>query len=554
MSVTDMPDLRHKNLSAYGVTSIDEEKGIVEAFVAGIGNKDSVDDIIEPGAFVDSLKARMPKGVWSHDWNRPVSKTLEIEEVPAGDPRLPQKMLDAKIGGLYVKTQFNLETQDGRDAFSWVKFYDTESEWSIGYQVADAAYDTKKKAMRLKAIDLFEYSPVLFGANPLTSTVGVKVHGSSGDAVELKLQGVDEEMAEKIAKAIDDIVAAADAEVDAEVKSEEEEDGIQVKTDEEEMEVKTDEVDEDAEAPKADADTDDDASDEDEDEDKEDETVEVVEDVDAEGEKSDSADSDKAAPVLSAVVSFAQDMLKSAELTAYDAQTLTNFINSRVEEKIMVGSFDYIRKQVCEALCDMYENAYVWVHSVFDSKVVYCVSDWRSDDGPQYYESTYTIDDAGEVTFGDAANVDVVEVVVAKNALIDAAFKGHGADVKVLLRPLVDLAADVESANDEYTKTMEEGFALKAGATLSAANKKKLEDALASIEAASEAIEMLIGVDDDETAEKSADSDLESKEDGAEAEAKSDEATNSADISEPVVLDPAEYAEFKSLADSLEAK
>jgi hypothetical protein len=84
--------LQTKNLPVAGVKVVNDELGIVEAFVAGIGNKDSVGDIIQPGAFVDSLKEITPKGCWSHQWEIPVSKTLEVYEVLPGDPRLPQKM------------------------------------------------------------------------------------------------------------------------------------------------------------------------------------------------------------------------------------------------------------------------------------------------------------------------------------------------------------------------------------------------------------------------------------------------------------------------------
>ena len=72
-----------------GQINVDEAKGIVECFVSGVGNKDSVGDIVLPGAFTESLKRRKPRVVWGHDWNHPIGKVLEIYEVPASDPRLP---------------------------------------------------------------------------------------------------------------------------------------------------------------------------------------------------------------------------------------------------------------------------------------------------------------------------------------------------------------------------------------------------------------------------------------------------------------------------------
>ena len=77
--------------------SINEAEGIVECFVSGIGNKDSVGDIVLPGAFNESLKRRKPRVVWGHSWNDPIGKVLEIYEVPNSDPRLPQKMKKWKV-------------------------------------------------------------------------------------------------------------------------------------------------------------------------------------------------------------------------------------------------------------------------------------------------------------------------------------------------------------------------------------------------------------------------------------------------------------------------
>jgi len=45
------PQLIFKDVHASGVKILSEEEGIVEAFVAGIGIKDSVGDIIQPVAF-----------------------------------------------------------------------------------------------------------------------------------------------------------------------------------------------------------------------------------------------------------------------------------------------------------------------------------------------------------------------------------------------------------------------------------------------------------------------------------------------------------------------
>lgn len=164
-----------------GQFNIDEAQGMVECFVAGIGNKDSVGDVLISGAFAKSLQRRKPRVVWGHNWNDPIGKVLEIYEVAPGDRRLPSKMLNAGIGGLYARVQFNLNSEKGREAFANVAFFGQEQEWSIGYKTLDAVFDPNMQANVLKEVELYEVSPVLHGANQLTGTISVK----SDDAVAL---------------------------------------------------------------------------------------------------------------------------------------------------------------------------------------------------------------------------------------------------------------------------------------------------------------------------------------------------------------------------------
>lgn len=157
-----------------GQINVDEAQGIVECFVAGIGNKDSVGDICAPGCFTESLKRRRPRVVWGHNWNEPIGKVLEIYEVRPNDPRLPRKMQMAGIGGLFAKVQFNLKSERGKQAFADVAFFGEEQEWSIGYKTLNADYDASRQANVLREVELYEVSPVLHGANQLTGTISIK--------------------------------------------------------------------------------------------------------------------------------------------------------------------------------------------------------------------------------------------------------------------------------------------------------------------------------------------------------------------------------------------
>jgi len=135
----------------------DGEQGIVEAYVSIFNNVDLGGDIILQGAFAESLAKKFPKGVWSHNWDLPIAKTLEARE-------------DSK--GLYIKGQFNLDTQRGKEAYSDVKF-GTIDEFSIGFRVQDDEW--RDDGVRvIKKAKLYEWSPVLAGMNPETEVISVK--------------------------------------------------------------------------------------------------------------------------------------------------------------------------------------------------------------------------------------------------------------------------------------------------------------------------------------------------------------------------------------------
>ena len=164
--------LSHKNLPVLAFKTLDASEGIVEAIVSVFNNTDGANERVLPGAFAKSLKRKLPKGVWAHDWKSPVAKTLEAEELLPGDARLPEGI--RHLGGLYVKGQFNLGTERGRDAFSDLTF-GTVDEFSIGYLVEEDKKDAKG-VRDLVTLALYEWSPVLVGCNDATALLGVK-HG-----------------------------------------------------------------------------------------------------------------------------------------------------------------------------------------------------------------------------------------------------------------------------------------------------------------------------------------------------------------------------------------
>jgi len=168
--------MEHKQVPVASVRGIDAVDGIVEAIVSVTNIVDSVNDVIEPGAYKSTLKKRNPKVVWSHDTNIPVGKTIKVEELLPNDTRLPIDLIEKGAGALLVKMQFNLNTTRGRDAFYDVQFFGPEQEWSIGYSVPEgkSSMDSKSGIRYISSLELYEYSPVIFGAAPHTRTLSLK--------------------------------------------------------------------------------------------------------------------------------------------------------------------------------------------------------------------------------------------------------------------------------------------------------------------------------------------------------------------------------------------
>jgi hypothetical protein len=186
--------MEYKNVSVAGVKELKDEEGIVEAIVSVTGIVDNVNDVIEPGAYQKTLATRKPKGVWHHSWTEPIAKTLAVEELMPGDNRLPKELPNgnpwpSEAGALLVKMQFNLNGERGKQAYSDVKFFGSEQEWSIGYNVptGGARVDTKDGGKRrIRTLDLYEYSPVLFGAMPNARTTGAGVKAAQTGLKTLK--------------------------------------------------------------------------------------------------------------------------------------------------------------------------------------------------------------------------------------------------------------------------------------------------------------------------------------------------------------------------------
>ena len=163
-------ELKYKSFPAE-VKVLDKASGVLEAVVAVLNNIDMGKERIRPGFFTESLARKKPKGVWMHDWTQTVAKTLDAKELAAGDPLLPDRI--SLLGGYYIKGQFNLDTQRGKEAFSDIAFGIVD-EFSIGYSLDKWQYNEDEGVLDLIKGDWYEWSPVLVGMNPETALLSAK--------------------------------------------------------------------------------------------------------------------------------------------------------------------------------------------------------------------------------------------------------------------------------------------------------------------------------------------------------------------------------------------
>jgi hypothetical protein len=159
----------------------DDETGVIEAIVSVFNNVDHGKEIVRPGFFEKSIARKLPKGVWAHDWKQPIAKTIEAKELRAGDPQLPDHLRE--LGGTYIKGQFNLKTQRGREAYEDIKFGIID-EFSIGYAVIKDSKDEATGARELIEGDWKEWSPVLVGMNDQTALMSIKSDEEKGMLAE----------------------------------------------------------------------------------------------------------------------------------------------------------------------------------------------------------------------------------------------------------------------------------------------------------------------------------------------------------------------------------
>lgn len=149
------------------------------AYASVFGNKDSYGDVVQPGAFTDTLKAWAKKAIpipllWGHNTADPDFNLGEVVEATEDDH------------GLKVHGRLDMESPKSAQVYRLLKS-GRVSQMSFAYAVAEGEWvepvgdgKTYRDAYySLKALDLFEVSIVPIGANQETEILAVKAVADS---------------------------------------------------------------------------------------------------------------------------------------------------------------------------------------------------------------------------------------------------------------------------------------------------------------------------------------------------------------------------------------
>jgi HK97 family phage prohead protease len=149
------------------------EAGEFEGYASTFGNVDQGGDVVEPGAFIESIVQAKKDGrtipmLWQHDQREPIGVWKDISE-------------DAK--GLYVKGQLLIEFDPLAKRAHGLLKAKALGGMSFGYGIpaGGAEPDDKRRGVtRLKKIDLREISLVTMPMNILARVTGVKAINDAG--------------------------------------------------------------------------------------------------------------------------------------------------------------------------------------------------------------------------------------------------------------------------------------------------------------------------------------------------------------------------------------
>jgi HK97 family phage prohead protease len=154
--------MKTKDFALHLVKEVDED-GTFEGYGSVFGVRDSYNEVVEPGAFVESLNRQKregtrPKMLWQHDPWAPIGKWEDLAE-------------DAK--GLWGKGRLLKGVRQAEEAMILLREKAIEG-LSIGYREIDTEPPENGGPRKLVKLDLLEVSIVSFPANRRARVDSVK--------------------------------------------------------------------------------------------------------------------------------------------------------------------------------------------------------------------------------------------------------------------------------------------------------------------------------------------------------------------------------------------
>jgi HK97 family phage prohead protease len=135
--------------------------GLFEGYASLFGLADLGKDVVEPGAFRDSINRRGPGGIkllWQHDPAEPIGRWITLTE----DER-----------GLFVMGQLSLAVARAREIHALMREGAVDG-LSIGFRSEKARTEPRSGLRRLERVDLWEISIVTFPMLPQARVSAVK--------------------------------------------------------------------------------------------------------------------------------------------------------------------------------------------------------------------------------------------------------------------------------------------------------------------------------------------------------------------------------------------
>ena len=166
-----MKNLQYKSVGE--IKDVDVEKRIITGYASKVGNIDLVGDMIMPGAFTKTINERGPMGkneIWflhNHSTDSPLGKPSILKEDNYG-LYFESKIVDTEIGSDILKLYNEGLINQHSIGFSTIK------QNKVDATAGNPGY------YQIQEVKLYEFSSVLWGANPDTPFMGVKSLDAQG--------------------------------------------------------------------------------------------------------------------------------------------------------------------------------------------------------------------------------------------------------------------------------------------------------------------------------------------------------------------------------------